>query len=84
MINEDGGGGQFSDFMGGHSCYEGGHGAHGGSPRLGKTLLSTIVLWPFIFYSSFLFALNRTIDVIKFLLILLILGMFRHSLCGYE
>ena len=24
-------GGQFLDFMGGHSCYEGGHRAHGGS-----------------------------------------------------
>ena len=24
MINKDGGGGQFFDFMGGHSCYEGG------------------------------------------------------------
>ena len=31
MINKDGGGGQFLDFMGGHSCYEGGHRAHGGS-----------------------------------------------------
>ena len=32
------GGGQFLDFMGrGHSCYEGGHRAHGGPP-LGKTL----------------------------------------------
>ena len=29
MINKDGGG-EFSDFMGGHSCYEGGHRAHGG------------------------------------------------------
>ena len=27
-----GGGGQFFDFMGGHSCYEGGHRAHGGPP----------------------------------------------------
>ena len=27
-----GGGGQFLDFMGGHSCYEGGHRAYGGSP----------------------------------------------------
>ena len=26
------GGGQFLDFMGEHSCYEGGHRAHGGSP----------------------------------------------------
>ena len=33
-----GGGGQFLDFMGGHSCYEGGHRAHGGVPPLGKTL----------------------------------------------
>ena len=32
MIDKDGGGGQFLDFMGGHSCYEGGHRAHGGSP----------------------------------------------------
>ena len=31
MINKDGGR-QFLDFMGGHSCYEGGHRAHGGSP----------------------------------------------------
>ena len=31
MMNKDGGG-QFLDFMGGHSCYEGGHGAHGGPP----------------------------------------------------
>ena len=41
MINKDGGGGQSLDFMGGHSCYEGGHRAHGGSPQsppLGKTL----------------------------------------------
>ena len=30
-------GGQFLDFIGGGSCYEGGHGAHGGPP-LGKTL----------------------------------------------
>ena len=32
------GGGQFLDFMGGHSCYEEGHRAHGGPPRLVKTL----------------------------------------------
>ena len=34
MINKDGGGGggQFLDFMGGHSCYDGGHRAHGGPP----------------------------------------------------
>ena len=31
MINKDGGGGQFLDFMGGHSCYERGHRAYGGS-----------------------------------------------------
>ena len=37
MINKDGGGGQFLDFMGGHSCYEGEHRAQGGPP-LGKTL----------------------------------------------
>ena len=35
--------GQFLDFMGGNSCYEGGHRAHGGppsspTPPLGKTL----------------------------------------------
>ena len=39
MINKDGEGGQFLDFMGGHNCYEGGHRAHGGSPsppHLGK------------------------------------------------
>ena len=30
MINKDGGG-QFLD-LGGHSCYEGGHRAHGGPP----------------------------------------------------
>ena len=32
-----GGGGQFLDFIAGHSCYEGGYRAHGGPP-LGKTL----------------------------------------------
>ena len=35
------GGGQFLDFMKGHSCYNGGHRTHGGSPSvppLGKTL----------------------------------------------
>ena len=40
MINKDGGE-RFFDFMGGHSCYEGGHRAHGGPtspPPLGKTL----------------------------------------------
>ena len=33
-------GGQFLDFMGGHSCYEGGYRAHGipPVPPLGKTL----------------------------------------------
>ena len=30
MINKDGG--QFLDFMGGRSCYEGGHRAHARSP----------------------------------------------------
>ena len=30
------GGRQFWDFMGGHSCYEEGHRAHGGSPHQGK------------------------------------------------
>ena len=37
MINKDGGGGQFLDFMGGHSCYEGGHRAHGGIPPVPPT-----------------------------------------------
>ena len=32
MINKDGGGTIFQ-FYGGHSCYEGGHRAHGGSPQ---------------------------------------------------
>ena len=32
MINKDGGRGQFFNFIGGHSCCEGGHRAHGGSP----------------------------------------------------
>ena len=31
MINKDGGGGAIFRFYGGHSCYEGGHRAHGGS-----------------------------------------------------
>ena len=35
MINKMGAGGQFLDFIGGHSCYERGHRAHGGTP-LGK------------------------------------------------
>ena len=30
MINKDGGEEQFLDFMGGHSCYEGGYRARGG------------------------------------------------------
>ena len=42
MINKDGGGGgQVSDFMGGHSCYEGDIELMRGSPQsppLGKTL----------------------------------------------
>ena len=43
MINKDGGGTIFGflDFMGGDSCYEGEHRAHGASPQsppLGKTL----------------------------------------------
>ena len=39
MINKDGEG-NFWILWGGHSCYEGGHRAHGGSPSppLGKTL----------------------------------------------
>ena len=43
MINKGGGGGDFKILWGGHSCYEGGHRAHGGIPPvippLGKTLL---------------------------------------------
>ena len=59
-----GGGGQFFDFMGGRSCYEGGHRAHGGPPAvppLGKTLpvptLTTNVaeLPSFCSFPSFLF-----------------------------
>ena len=39
MINKDGGG-TIIRFYGGHSCYEGGHRAHGGPPVRppGKTL----------------------------------------------
>ena len=37
MIKNDGGG-QFLDFMGGHSCYEGDIELTGGVPPLGKTL----------------------------------------------
>ena len=47
MIDKDGGG-QFLDFMGGHSCYEGGHRAHGGPPSLpppGKTLLLVVIVY---------------------------------------
>ena len=43
MINKDRGGGQFFDFMGVHSCYEGDIELMGGppsAPPLGKTLLS--------------------------------------------
>ena len=32
MINKDGGGGQFFDFMGGHSCYGGDIELMGGPP----------------------------------------------------
>ena len=32
MINKDGGGATIFDFMGGHSCYEGAHRAHGSPP----------------------------------------------------
>ena len=32
VMIDKGGGGQFLDFIGGHSCYEGGHRAHRGSP----------------------------------------------------
>ena len=32
MINKDGGGDNFSILWGEHSCYEGGHRAHGGPP----------------------------------------------------
>ena len=40
MINKDGGGGQFLDFMGGHSCYEGDIELMGAPPvpPLGKAL----------------------------------------------
>ena len=38
MTNKDGGGDNFKILWGGHSCYEGGHRAHGGIPPLGKTL----------------------------------------------
>ena len=37
MINKDGGGGQFFDFIGGDSCYDGRHRAHGGSPPVPPT-----------------------------------------------
>ena len=42
MINKDRGGGQFFDFMGGHSCYDRDIELMGGPPSvppLGKTLL---------------------------------------------
>ena len=32
MINKDGGGGAILRFYRGHSCYEGGHRAHGSPP----------------------------------------------------
>ena len=39
-----GGGGEFLDFMEGHSYYEGGHRPHGGIPQspLGKTLYAVV------------------------------------------
>ena len=36
MIKNDGGGGEFLDFMGGHSCYEGDIELTEGSPPTGK------------------------------------------------
>ena len=42
MTNKDGGGTILRFYGGTHSCYEGGHRAHGGSPQsppVGKTLL---------------------------------------------
>ena len=41
MINKDGEGGQFLGFMGGHSCYEGGHIAHGGVAPVSPIFLLT-------------------------------------------
>ena len=32
MISKEGGGATFQFYGGGHSCYEGGHRAHGGPP----------------------------------------------------
>ena len=37
MINKEGGGGHFLDFMGGQSCYERGHRAHGEVPPVPPT-----------------------------------------------
>ena len=39
MINKDGGGGDNFSILweGGHSCYEGGHRAHGGDPSVPPT-----------------------------------------------
>ena len=58
MINKDkGGGGQFLDFMGGHSFYEWGNRAHV-APPLGKTLLvpGIVSTWAiFIHYLQILF-----------------------------
>ena len=45
MIDKDGGGGEGSNFwilLGGHSCYEGGHRAHGGSPQSPPPLSKTL------------------------------------------
>ena len=36
------GGGALLDYMGRHSCYEGGHRAHGGLPPLGKTVEQSV------------------------------------------
>ena len=42
-IDKDGGGDNFWILWGGHSCYEGEHRAHGGSPTRGTLLLVVIV-----------------------------------------
>ena len=47
MIDKDGGD-NFWILWGRHSCYEGGHRAHGGSPQsppLGKTLLLVVIVY---------------------------------------
>ena len=52
MINKNGGGGQFLDFMGGDSCYEGGHRAHGGIPPVPSTR-KTLLFFKAYYYLSF-------------------------------